>query len=91
MNDEQKYLAALVALDSREIDVTLPALSAFMAISALQLATRHPGFPSTVLPHVVQIVQILICTLDPEPDGDLARLAMMGWDPSNDVVIQRVE
>lgn len=84
MNDEQKYLAAIAALQDREIDVTLPALSAWMAVSAIQLATRHPEFPASILPYVVQVAQILVCTLDPE-EGALTELAMMGWDPGHDV------
>ena len=88
MSDEQKYLAAIAALQHRDIDVTLPALSAFMAISAIQLATRHPGFPANMRQYVVQVAQILICTLDPE-GGDLAKLVMMGWDPANDVVVRK--
>lgn len=84
MNDEQKYLAVIAGLQHREIDVTLPALSAWMAVSAIQLATRHPEFPASIRPYVVQAAQILICTLDPE-GGPLSELAMMGWDPKNDV------
>lgn len=89
MIDYQNYVAALEDLQHQEIDVTLPALSAFMAISAMQLATRHPGFPASVLPHVVQVVQILACTIDPEPDGVLSEMVALGWDPKNDVTVRR--
>jgi hypothetical protein len=88
MNDEQRHLALIAALADREIKVMLPAMGAFTAVSALQLALRHPAFPATVLPHVVQVAQIIICTLDPEPDGELGRLLMMGWDPANDIKLR---
>lgn len=88
MSDEQKYLAALASLVDREIELTLPALSTFMTISAAQMATRHPGFPPDVLPRVVEVVQLLIHAIAPDPESDLHQLAMMGWDPANDVKVQ---
>lgn len=90
MSDEQKYLAAIADLQHGEITITLPALSAWLAISAIQLATRHPEFPANVRPYVVQVAQILIGELDPG-EGALTELAMMGWDPANDVVMRRGE
>jgi hypothetical protein len=70
-----------------DASLKLPAVHAFMALSALQLALRHPNIPANVGFSVTILALALQNYIS--VTSNIAAVCEAGWDPTQDVPAER--
>lgn len=84
--DEKKYveITAKVMSDKTPLQVDIDIMSAWLLVSSLQLAVKHPGLSNpmkTMLTRIARTFQARIAEHHPEAD----ELLNMGWNEAYDV------
>ena len=74
---------AALAAEVRQIDLRLTPIQAWVLISQIQLACRHPANTGPARDIAEQIARKLISAV--APGGALAIVAEQGWNPRYDV------
>lgn len=83
------FVAAMIHLAGHErIELMILPQDAFFLMSALQLALRHPDFPRRLRVEVERIAHRLVDLIS-ELEPELRLYAEAGFDPSQDVPIER--
>jgi len=79
------FVAAMIRLASHDrIELMIETQDAFFMMAALQLALRHPTFPSRLRVHVDRIAHRLVDLIS-ELEPELRFYAEAGFDRSQDV------
>lgn len=82
-NDQYMRIARRVMRDETPLNLTITISNAWILVSALQLATRHPVMGQPLrqhLEHIARQLQAAIVERHPEAEA----LLEMGWQPEHD-------
>ena len=74
----------VAALSSRPVVFQVDVPRALVVVGALQLATRHPNLPSNSKKVVLDFIQTLTDALSPDPNGPIAQVIELGFNPVYD-------
>lgn len=82
------FAALMRLMHAPRVELMIKPMDAWMMLASLQLVLRHPGYPPNMRHDIMRITRRLIDLLS-ELEPDLRPYAEAGFDPSQDVPIDR--
>ncbi len=87
LTDEERFIEAMGRLqqDEQPIVVQMDKTTAFLLLSTIQLAMRHPAFSPLIKKRVLVVAQHLEAAVCGS-DSALQEVAARGWEPAADAL-----